>query len=164
MKVPRGATAALAVAVLFLIALLAPAAASAAVPAGEQPGYLEISSNPPGAEVYVNQARVDGVTPLTFPVTAGEPQAVVVNLYGYEAALQTVTVQPNETLPLQFDLVLLPGAGGLQPGTAGGVGTPTAPAGEPTADQEIWEEEVPLPASVAVLALLGAGLLAARRR
>lgn len=150
MKLASGTTAAIAAAVL--LALLVPAV-GAADPTGVEAGYLQISSTPPGAMVFVNQAKMNGVTPVTLRVPAGQQQAVVVNLNGYEAMLQTVTVQPNETLPMQFDLKVL----AAPTETAGA-------AGSPSGTRAIWVEETPLPAAVALLALAGAGLLAVRRR
>jgi hypothetical protein len=155
MKLASGTPAAIAAAVLLV--LLVPIAAGAADPTGVEAGYLQISSTPSGAMVFVNQAKMNGVTPLTLRVPAGQPQAVVVNLNGYEAALQTVTVQPNETLPLQFDLKALTPTAQTRTETAGA-------AGSPSGTHAIWVEETPLPAAIALLALAGAGLLAVRRR
>ena len=168
MKLARGTHAAIAAAVLF--ALLVSAVGAADTP-GEETGYLQVSSTPPGAMIFVNQVKIDGVTPLTIPVPAGQPQAVVVILKGYEAALQTVTVQSNETLPLQFDLKVLvtPTAETPETGTPGpDVSTPGPDASSGvssgTSPRPIWTEEAPLPAGIALLALVGAGLLAVRRR
>jgi len=165
MRLLPSATAAIGVAVLLV--LLVPVAAGAADPAGDAPGYIQISSDPPGATVFVNMARMSGVTPLTIPVPAGQPEEIVVNLYGYEAARRTVTVQPNETLPLAFELTILPGGGQLGTETPGAVGSPTRPPGEaaPAATtRAIWTEKAPLPAGLALLALMGAGFLVRRRR
>ncbi|MEN6341496.1 MAG: PEGA domain-containing protein [Methanospirillum sp.] len=165
MRLLCSVTAAIGVAVLLV--LLTPVAAAAADPAGDAPGYIQVSSNPPGATVFVNMARMNGVTPITIPVPAGQPEEVVVNLYGYEAARRTVTVQPNETLPLAFELTILPG-GQLGTETPGAAGSPTRPPGEQAAPaattRAIWTEEAPLPAGLALLALVGAGFLVRRRR
>ena len=159
MRSPRRIAATFAVAALLV--LLAPGASGAA---DLEAGYLEIGSNPPGATVFVNGARIDGATPLTLRVQAGLPQEVVVDLYGREAQRQTVTVQPDQRVPLDFDLAALPGAdlavetaGALPSATAppeGGGATPT-PEGGPV-------EEAPISAVATLLALAGAGLFARR--
>ena len=107
-------------------------------------------------------ARLRAATPLTLTVPAGEPQTIIVNLYGYEAAVRTVTVQPGETQALEVTLTRLAGAG--SPGEGGAPGTPTPPAGErPPTTREIWVEETPLPPYAVLAALVGAALLVRRR-
>ena len=162
MRSPRRIAATLAVAALLV--LLVPGAAGAADPAGQEAGYLEIVSNPPGAAVFVNGERMDGVTPLTLRVQAGLPQEVVVNLYGYEAQGQTTTVQPDQTVSLDFDLVALPGAN-VAVETAGALPSATAPpeaGGATPTPEEVPAEEAPASAAAALLALAGAGLLVRR--
>ena len=162
MRSPRRIAATLAVAALLV--LLVSGAASAADPAGPQAGYLEIGSNPPGATVFVNGAKMDSATPLTLRVQAGLPQEVVIDLYGCEAQRQTITVQPGQTVPLEFDLFALPGAG-LAVETAGALPSATAPpegGGSTPAPEEVPVEETPATAVTALLALAGAGLLARR--
>lgn len=158
MGLPRCTAAALAVAALLV--LLAPAVAAA------ETGRLEISSDPPGASVFVNGTRAAGTTPLAVVVPADEPQEVVVNLYGYAVARQTAEVGPGETAVLAFDLEVLAGGAGAVTATPGAVVSATAPGGTaaPTGTAGVWEEEAPLPAGLAVLALGGAALLARRRR
>ena len=159
MRSPRRIAATLALAVLLV--LLAPGAAGAADP---QAGQLQVSSNPPGAGVFVNGERMDGVTPLTLRVQAGLPQEVVVNLYGYEAQGQTTTVQPDQTVSLDFDLVALPGAN-VAVETAGALPSATAPpeaGGATPTPEEVPAEEAPASAAAALLALAGAGLLVRR--
>ena len=162
MRFPRRIAATLTVAALLV--LLGTGAAGAADPAGQEAGYLEIVSNPPGAAVFVNGERMDGATPLTLRVQAGLPQEVVVDLYGHEAQGQTVTVQPGQTYPLEFDLVALPGAN-LAVETAGALPSATAPpeggGATPTPD-EVPTEETPASVAVALFALAGAGLFSRR--
>lgn len=162
MRLPRRIAAALAVAALLL--LLAPAMTVAIDPADQQTGYLQVGSNPPGAAVFVNQVRMNGVTPLTLRVPALQPQEVMVNLYGYEAERQTVTVQPNQTVPLMFELHTLPGVDRPETETPNAARSATAPPGGEGATQAIWEEETPVSIVAVLLALLGVSLLARRRR
>ncbi len=163
MRSPRRTAAALAVAALF--ALLASAPTGAVDPAGQQTGSLQVSSDPPGATVFVNGVKMDGATPLTLRVQALQPQEVVVNLYGYEAGRQTITVQPDQTVPLEFELRPLPGAG-LGVETPGALPSATAPpdGGGATPTQEGGPgAETPVSVVAALLAVVGAGLLARRR-
>ena len=67
---------------------------------------IELTSNPPGAEVYLNGTLM-GVTdgPLTIPKV--KPGTVELNLVseGYFAHTQKLTVTPGQQLPLNVDLV-----------------------------------------------------------
>jgi hypothetical protein len=163
MRSPRRTATAIAVAALLV--LLASTAAGAVDPAGQPAGYIRISSDPAGAEVFVNQVRMNGVTPLTLRVPAGQPQEVVVNLYGYEAQQQTVTVQPDETVPIAFGLRTLPGVDRPETETPSAVRSPTASPGgaDTTETRAVWVEETPVSMVAGLLALVGAGLLVRRR-
>lgn len=162
MRSPRRIAATLAVAALLV--LLVPGAAGAADPADPQAGFLEIGSNPPGATVFVNGERMDGATPLTLRVQAGLPQEVVADLYGHEAQRRTVTAEPGQTVPLEFDLVALPG-GNLAVETAGALPSASAPPereGATPTPEGVPVEETPASAAAALFALAGAGLFARR--
>ncbi len=65
---------------------------------GGKPGTIKVSSNPSGADVFIN-SEFKGKTPLSASVPAGSAQ-VLVNLEGKARVSRTVTVKPGETVNL----------------------------------------------------------------
>lgn len=65
---------------------------------GGKPGTVKVSSNPSGADVFIN-SEFKGKTPLSASVPAGTAQ-VLVNLEGKARVSRTVTVKPGETVNL----------------------------------------------------------------
>jgi hypothetical protein len=145
--------------VALLLTLCLPTATAAAdpVPGPEhQPGFIQVTTNPTEAEVFVNGTKMNGTTPLTLKVPSMVPQEVVVVKYGYESDRRIVTVPPNGTVPLDLTLRSIDG-GNTVPRAPGGMTTPAAgPAGT-------WEE-APLSPAAVLVALLLLGLVAAARQ
>ncbi len=73
-----------------------PAKAEAAT--SGKPGTIKVSSNPSGADVFIN-SEFKGKTPLTASVPPGSAQ-VVLNLEGKSRVSRSVTVKPGETVNL----------------------------------------------------------------
>jgi serine/threonine protein kinase len=55
---------------------------------------LEVSSEPPGADVFINGAKQSGQTPVTLPLAPG-PYNLVLRLPGYDPYAKTVEVKEN---------------------------------------------------------------------
>jgi serine/threonine protein kinase len=64
---------------------------------------LFISSNPPGADVFINGAKQSGQTPVTLPLAPGQYN-LVLRLEGFQAYSQQVSVKDNVQTRLQVDL------------------------------------------------------------
>jgi len=60
------------------------------LPSGQGQGTLEISSTPPGAQVYID-GTYRGTTPVTVPLAAG-PHTVVLRMPGFPDAQRTITI------------------------------------------------------------------------
>ena len=67
-----------------------------------EPGRLEVASDPPGAEVYL-EGEAKGQTPYKDKVAAGEFR-LELKLDGYKAAKQSVQVKSKETTTVSFTL------------------------------------------------------------
>ena len=66
---------------------------------------LKVTSNPPGAAVYLDSVRVDGNTPLTIPnPPANRPLVVRVEMLGYSPYKEQVTLMPGQSKDLHFNL------------------------------------------------------------
>lgn len=81
------------------------AAAATPEPAPAQPparAVLKVSSNPPGAEVEINQS-FNGLTPRGKSVKPGD-YLIVIRKDGYETFERQVSVDPGQTLEVHGDL------------------------------------------------------------
>jgi hypothetical protein len=81
-------------------------------------GTLEVTSNPPGADVFVNH-ELKGTTPVSIQLPPGDCQ-VSVEKPGYYSRKASLRVAQDTTTPLHFSLVEessgITGIGGLTPG------------------------------------------------
>ena len=64
---------------------------------------LHITSQPPGADVFINGDKQSGQTPLTLPL-APNTYNLVLRMTGYEGYSETVTVKPNGQTQLNVEL------------------------------------------------------------
>ncbi|HLZ50090.1 MAG TPA: PEGA domain-containing protein [Candidatus Acidoferrum sp.] len=64
---------------------------------------LYLTSNPPGADVFINGAKQSGQTPVTLPLAPGQYN-LVVRLPGYEAYAGNVQVKDNIQTQLAVEL------------------------------------------------------------
>lgn len=64
---------------------------------------LHITSQPPGADVFINGDKQSGQTPLTLPL-APSTYNLVLRMTGYEGYSETVTVKPNGQTQLNVEL------------------------------------------------------------
>ncbi|MBS1841310.1 MAG: protein kinase [Acidobacteria bacterium] len=64
---------------------------------------LHITSQPPGADVFVNGDKQSGQTPLTIPL-APNTYNLVLRMQGYEGYSDTVTVKPNIQTQLNVEM------------------------------------------------------------
>jgi len=64
---------------------------------------IYITSQPPGADVFINGAKQSGQTPLTLPLAAGQYN-LVLRLQGYEAYAGNIQVQDNSQAQLNVAL------------------------------------------------------------
>jgi serine/threonine-protein kinase len=64
---------------------------------------LHITSQPPGADVFINGDKQSGQTPLTLPL-APNTYNLVLRMTGYEGYSETVTVKPNRQTQLNVEL------------------------------------------------------------
>jgi hypothetical protein len=62
-----------------------------------------VTSQPPGADVFINGAKQSGQTPLTLPLAAGQYN-LVLRLQGYEAYAGNIQVQDNSQAQLNVTL------------------------------------------------------------
>lgn len=54
------------------------------------PDEIHVSSNPPGADVYLNHHQLQGVTPLVVKIRHSEDADIQVSKYGYHDASLTL--------------------------------------------------------------------------
>ena len=64
---------------------------------------LLITSQPPGADVFIDGAKQSGQTPVTLPLAAGQYN-LVLRLEGYEPFAEQVQVKNNSLTPLTIEL------------------------------------------------------------
>ena len=64
---------------------------------------LLITSQPPGADVFIDGAKQSGQTPVTLPLAAGQYN-LVLRLEGYEPYAEQVQVKNNSLTPLNIEL------------------------------------------------------------
>lgn len=129
-----------------LAATPAPGLAEAEPETGEaRTVRLSISSEPPGAEVFVDQFPLPGVTPISSaPVTAREGRVVRVALDGYEPVETRVDLTFDRNLSFALTPVAPPDPQAAQPGEAGGPGEVVAGA---TAAAGVAADEVTITVS-----------------
>ncbi len=113
------------------------------------PGGITVSSEPPGAEVWVDGTPA-GTTPLELPNITGGDHAVEIRKEGYEPILQNVTVTGGENATVERILV---------PGSTAGTPAGTIPETLPVAPTPL-----PFPLAALVLGLAGLVLLMHRTR
>lgn len=65
---------------------------------------LSVSSDPPGADVFVNGDKQAGQTPVTLPLAAGSYN-IVLRKEGYESHAESVQVKPDIRTTLEVKLV-----------------------------------------------------------
>jgi serine/threonine protein kinase len=64
---------------------------------------LQVTTNPPGADVFINGAKQGGQTPLTLPLGPGQYN-LVIRLNGYEGYSETVKVTDNAQTRVNVEL------------------------------------------------------------
>jgi hypothetical protein len=64
---------------------------------------LYVTSDPPGADVFINGAKQSGQTPVTLPLAAGQYN-LVLRLQGYDPYVGSVQVKENVQTPLNTKL------------------------------------------------------------
>jgi len=100
-----------------------------------RPGRLRIVTNPPGATVTLDGARVNGATPMDVNVQSGQ-HAVAVQLEGYQMVLQEFNMPPAGSHTVQANLVPVGGAVATTP-------TP-GPGGQVVVQQRRWHMTTPV--------------------
>ncbi len=102
---------------------------------------IELTSNPPGAEVYLNGAPA-GVTdgPLTIPKVRPGPVALILVREGYKPYIKELAIKPGQTLPLSFSLVQNQGVIFGRP-WVNGIGMKFVPLGQEVM-VAVWETRV----------------------
>jgi len=78
--------------------------------AGSLVGGLSVTTQPPGAQVYVG-GELKGISPCTIPDVAIGEVEVKAALEGYATGRQTVQVKPDQVTNVQFELTLLSNVG-----------------------------------------------------
>jgi serine/threonine-protein kinase len=97
-------------------------------PVESQPGSLVISTQPPGANVFLDGAKRPTPSPVTIPdVASGVPHAIMAEKDGFELATQQVTVDPGAKK--EITLLLKPRTAGSSPVAAVVKAQPTNPGG-----------------------------------
>jgi len=104
-------------------------------------GMIEVTSNPPGAEIYMNGRAVgsSGV-PLLIPRVKPGPVELLLVLEGYKPLTKTVNVAESETLPISLTLEENQGVVFGKP-WQNGIGMKFAPLG-PDLMVATWETRV----------------------
>src|SRR5207248_10473827 len=78
-------------------------AAAAAPPAAPTACYADVTSQPPGADIVIDQTSVIGTTPQRVQLPCGAPVELVIRKAHLTPAIRTITPTPEGT-PLQVAL------------------------------------------------------------
>jgi len=104
-------------------------------------GMIEVTSNPPGAEIYMNgRAAGSAGVPLLIPRVKPGPVELLLVLEGYKPMTVTVNVAESETLPVSLTLEENQGVVFGKP-WQNGIGMMFAPLG-PDLMVSVWETRV----------------------
>ena len=77
-------------------------------PGNNQEGYLKITTNPPGASIFLDYVYTGQTTPYTFTDIPAGSYLVSLVLSNYVDYYAIVRVQDNEEINLNIDLIPFP--------------------------------------------------------
>ena len=76
-------------------------------------GTISVTSNPPGAEIFLDGADTGNVTPAAFGNIAPGDHTIAVSLDGFNPASMNVTVTAGSTSQADFQLIRIPQTGSI---------------------------------------------------
>ncbi len=91
--------------------LAVPDAGAAELPPAElpEPGFLQLDSNPPGAQIWLDGVKLESVTPFTSLVDTNQAHRIEVVMDGYQSAQRgDVRIAAGHTESIHFELVPKP--------------------------------------------------------